>query len=69
MLNIYTDDDDLNSPFKWVVVCYYCRVVGMVLISAMPILFLVPFYCFKRDKWNTEAFKKIYGALLEGTRI
>ena len=56
ILNTYTADDDLNSPFQWVEACYYCRILGMYLIITMPILFLVPLYCMKRDEWSTEAF-------------
>ena len=35
----------------------------------MPIFLIVPFYFMKRNEWNTDAFEKVYGALLEGTRI
>ena len=40
----------------------------MYLITVLPILFFAPLYCIKRDEWSTEEFKKMYGALLEGTR-
>ena len=56
VLNTYTANDDLNSPFYWIKVCYYCRIVGMCLIFTLPILLFVPFYFKKRDQWSTEAF-------------
>ena len=49
VLNTYTADDDLNSAFYWVRACYYCRIVGMCLVLAVPIIILVPFYCIKRN--------------------
>ena len=69
MLNTYTADDDHNSPFMWVKVCFYFRIAGMILICVTPILILVPFYLIKRDQWSQEVFKKAYGAYLEGTRV
>ena len=69
VLNTYTAEEDLNSPFMWVQACYYCRVVGMYLTVTTPLLLLVPLYCIKRDEWSNESFKRVYGALLEGTRV
>ena len=69
VLNTYTADDDINSPFYWIKVCYYCRIVGMCLIFALPILLFVPLYFRKRDLWSNESFQKVYGSLLEGTRV
>ena len=56
ILNTYTAEEDWNSPFYWVRVCYYCRMVGIYLIIAAPIFFLVPLYFMKRDEWSTPAF-------------
>lgn len=69
MLNSYTADDDVNSPYKWVRACYYCRIVGVYLLFALPLFFFIPFYLMKRDEWSTETFKKVYGTFLEGTRV
>ena len=69
ILNTYTAEEDWNSPFYWIKVCYYCRMVGIYLIIATPIFLLVPLYFIQRDEWSTEAFQKVYGALLEGTRV
>ena len=69
ILNSYTAEDDVNSPFMWVKACHYCRIIGLYLIVPLPILLIVPFYLIKRDEWNTEAFEKVYGVLFEGTRI
>ena len=69
ILNTYTADDDFNSPYYWIKACYYSRIVGMILIFALPILLFLPLYFRKRDQWNTDAFQKVYGALLDGTRV
>ena len=68
VLNIHTSEQDQNSPFLWVKVSYWFGISGLILIVALPILLFLPFYCLKRKQWSTEAFRKKYGALLEGTR-
>ena len=69
VLNTHTADDDFDSPFLWVKVCAYCRLFGLFLTFALPILLFIPFYCIKRDKWNTKEFRNVYGVFLEGTRV
>ena len=68
VLNIHAGEDDWDSPFYWVEVSYYSARVSIYLVAMLPILFFVPLYFIKRDEWSTEEFKKMYGALLEGTR-
>ena len=50
----------LLHEFIWVKACHYCRIIGMYLIVALPILLIVPFYLIKRDEWDTESFEKAY---------
>ena len=67
VLNMHTVD--WQSPFKWVTVSNYSGLVGLILVAFLPILVIIPFYCFRRAQWSTEEFQSTYGALLEGTRL
>ena len=69
ILNIHTAENAQDSPFLWVRICYYCSIFSLILVIAVPFLLFVPLYCKRRQKWSTEAFQKVYGALLEGTRV
>ena len=69
VLNLYTAENALESPFLWVRICYYCSIFSLVLIITVPFFIFVPLYFKRRDKWSTDAFQKVYGALLEGTRV
>ena len=65
-LNMHTVD--WQSPFEWVSISNYYGLFFLILMSALPALLLLPFYCYKRDKWYKKKFRKSYGALFEGTR-
>ena len=69
VLNLYTAQNALESPFLWVRICYYCSIFSLILIVVVPFFIFVPLYLKRRDKWSTDVFQKVYGALLEGTRV
>ena len=50
VLNMHTVD--WQSPFKWVTFSNYSGLVALILITTLPILLFVPFYCCKRANWN-----------------
>ena len=50
VLNMHTAD--WQSPFKWVAISNYSGLVALILITSLPILVLIPFYCRKRANWN-----------------
>ena len=68
VLSIYSNINDYDSPFRWVRVSFYASVASLVLLALLPIFFVI-FYCIRRDKWSEQAFRNMYGALLEGTKV
>ena len=68
VLSLYSNINDKDSPFQWVRVSFYASTVSLIILALLPIFFVI-FYCIRRDKWSEEAFRNMYGALLEGTKV
>ena len=68
VLNMHTNMDDKNSPFRWAEISIWASIVSIYFLALLPIIFVL-FYCFKSNQWSDIAFTNTYGSLLEGTRV
>ena len=50
VLNMHTVD--WQSPFKSVDISNYSGLVALILLTSLPILVFIPFYCRRRANWN-----------------
>ena len=54
VLNMYTADWETN--FTWVKVSNYYGLAGFIIVTALPILLFIPFYCCRRKRWSNKKF-------------
>ena len=54
VLNMYTAD--WQTKFKWVQISNYYSLVCLILVTSLPVLLFVPFYCRRREKWGKKKF-------------
>ena len=54
VINMYTADWQTN--FTWVNISNYYALAGFILVTALPILLFIPFYCCRRKKWSEKKF-------------
>ena len=50
VLNMHTVN--WQSPFKWVAISNFSGLIALILLTALPILLFIPFYCRRRAQWN-----------------
>ena len=53
-LNMYTAD--WQTRFFWVNISNYYGLFGLILVTGLPLLIFIPFYCRRRTKWSKKKF-------------